>query len=45
WDNNGFWLHYRRLERGRFDWPSDQDGTPMNISPHLPLNCALSSRQ
>jgi transposase len=22
WDHNGFWLHYRRLERGRFQWPS-----------------------
>ena len=21
WDYNGFWLHYRRLERGRFRWP------------------------
>lgn len=22
WDHNGFWLYYRRLERGRFQWPS-----------------------
>jgi transposase len=21
WDCNGFWLYYRRLERGRFQWP------------------------
>lgn len=21
WDYNGFWLYYRRLERGRFEWP------------------------
>lgn len=21
WDNNGFWLYYRRLEKGRFEWP------------------------
>jgi transposase len=21
WDHNGFWLYYRRLERGRFKWP------------------------
>ena len=25
WDTNGFWLYYRRLERGRFRWP-DQPG-------------------
>jgi len=26
WDHNGFWL-YRRLEKGRFRWPSDpRDG-------------------
>jgi transposase len=22
WDHNGFWLYYRRLERGHFQWPS-----------------------
>ena len=23
WEHNGFWLHYRRLERGKFQWPMD----------------------
>lgn len=31
WDHNGFWLYYRRLERGRFDWPS-QTGDAVSIS-------------
>lgn len=22
WELNGFWLYYRRLERGRFRWPA-----------------------
>jgi len=22
WEHNGCWLYYRRLERGRFDWPT-----------------------
>ena len=22
WEHNGFWLYYRRLERGRFGWPT-----------------------
>lgn len=24
WEHNGFWLYYRRLERGKFRWPSSQ---------------------
>jgi transposase len=26
WDNNGFWLYYRRLEKGRFEWPAAAAG-------------------
>ena len=25
WDHNGFWLHYRRLEHGKFEWPADHN--------------------
>lgn len=27
WDHNGFWLFYRRLERGTFQWPSSNAQT------------------
>ena len=25
WVNNGFWLHYKRLEKGTFHWPGIED--------------------
>ncbi len=27
WQHNGFWLYYRRLEKGRFKWPKGHEGT------------------
>jgi transposase len=24
WEHNGFWLHIKRLERGRFKWPKGE---------------------
>ena len=26
WDKNGFWLYYRRLDSGTFNWPSKANG-------------------
>ena len=23
WEHNGFWLYYRRLEKGKFQWPQN----------------------
>ena len=31
WEHNGFWLYYRRLEKGRFQWP-DRTGAITTIS-------------
>ena len=25
WEHNGFWLFYRRLEEGKFEWPAQGD--------------------
>lgn len=25
WEHNGFWLYYRRLQKGKFKWPEGQD--------------------
>jgi transposase len=30
WDHNGFWLYYRRLERGTFSWP--EQGSTRKVS-------------
>lgn len=32
WEHNGFWLYYRRLERGTFRWPTDASAGPLNIT-------------
>ncbi|KRW90871.1 transposase [Alicyclobacillus tengchongensis] len=31
WFHNGFWLYFRRLERGRFAWPEVKDAKTLNI--------------
>jgi len=25
WEHNGFWLYYKRLEKGKFKWPQTQN--------------------
>jgi transposase len=32
WDHNGFWLHYRRLEKSKFQWPGRENSSPIAVS-------------
>jgi transposase len=29
WEQGGFWVLYKRLERGTFAWPSEEDQAPV----------------
>ena len=32
WERNGFWLYYRRLEKGRFKWPDNKDDKVIHVT-------------
>ncbi len=32
WERNGFWLYYRRLDKGKFQWPRDLDQQTVPLS-------------
>lgn len=32
WDLNGFWLHYKRLEKSIFRWPNDSNSGTMLVN-------------
>jgi transposase len=32
WEHNGFWLYYRRLEKGKFQWPDTNKGATLSIN-------------
>ena len=32
WENCGFWLYYRRLEKGRFQWPTNGSYVTLSVS-------------
>ena len=32
WGGDGFWLYFKRLERGRFRWPAEGDSPIMTLT-------------
>ena len=40
WDGDGFWLYFKRLERGRFLWPTEGD-TPTMMFDSDELSCLI----
>jgi len=43
WDTDGFWVHFKRLERGRFRWPSViTDEATMELT-SVELSCLIGS--
>lgn len=32
WDGDGFWLHFKRLERGRFRWPAEGEAQTLSLT-------------
>lgn len=40
WDGDGFWLYFKRLERGRFHWPKEGDASTMVLD-SKELSCLI----
>lgn len=32
WDGDGFWLYFKRLEKGHFKWPGEGEAMTMDLS-------------
>ena len=42
WDGDGFWLYFKRLERGHFRWPTPDGETTMMLDGDE-LSCLIDS--
>jgi len=43
WDGDGFWLHMKKLEGGRFTWPHTAEDTATMALTHQELDILISS--
>jgi len=41
WQHNGFWLYYRRLEKGKFKWPKVTESTDSMVLSYRELSWLL----
>ena len=32
WDGDGFWLYFKRLEKGRFRWPAEGEAATLTLT-------------
>ncbi len=42
WDGDGFWLYFKRLEKGRFHWPAAGESGTMTLEQDE-LTCLIDS--
>jgi len=42
WDGDGFWLYFKRLERGHFRWPAEGESATMALNANE-LSCLIDS--
>lgn len=42
WDRDGFWLYFKRLERGHFRWPNAGDDKTMTLT-NEEMACLIGS--
>ena len=45
WDGDGFWLHYKRLERGSFPWPDESGNEKTMVLTQRELEYLLSGEK